>query len=353
MNKLLNHDQTRTLRGLVEQYSPSGEEKGAVQWLVQRMQEMGFEQSFSDEAGNAIGLMGVGPRQIILLGHIDTVPGKLPVYQEGDTLYGRGAVDAKAPLAAFIEAVSQTGVVKGWQFMVVGAVDEERESRGARYLAPSYKPDYAIIGEPGGWERLTLGYKGCAWAQITLQQTAAHSASGRNSVCENILAIWQQIKDNADEFNQYQEKLFDQLTLSLRKMVSGEDGFMEWAQIDLMARLPMNITPDQWYECLNTLAASAIVKPIGTPIPAYRCEKNTPLVRAFLAAIRAEEGKPGFVNKMGTSDLNIVAPFWACPMLVYGPGDSALDHTPDECISLIEFQQSVRVLQQALSYLTQ
>jgi len=64
--------------------------------------------------------------------------------------------------------------------------------------------------------------------------------------------------------------------------------------------------------------------------PPYRASKNTPLVRAFLQAIRAERLDPAFKVKSGTSDMNVVGPVWHCPILAYGPGDSSLDHTPDE-----------------------
>jgi [amino group carrier protein]-lysine/ornithine hydrolase len=91
---------------------------------------------------------------------------------------------------------------------------------------------------------------------------------------------------------------------------------------------------------------------VGYPVPAWACEKNSQLVRAFLSGIRAAGGIPAFVYKTGTADLNIVAPVWKCPALVYGPGDSALDHTPDEHISLEEYQKAVEALTGALKKLT-
>lgn len=51
---------TETLIGLVSQYSPSGQERGAVEWLVARMQALGYADAFIDGAGNAIGVMGTG-----------------------------------------------------------------------------------------------------------------------------------------------------------------------------------------------------------------------------------------------------------------------------------------------------
>ncbi|HKP30641.1 MAG TPA: M20/M25/M40 family metallo-hydrolase, partial [Gemmatimonadales bacterium] len=73
--------------------------------------------------------------------------------------------------------------------------------------------------------------------------------------------------------------------------------------------------------------------------------KETPLVAAFLRAIRAEGGQPRFVTKTGTADLNVVGPVWpTVPMAVYGPGDSALDHTPDEHVEIAEYERAIRVL---------
>ena len=50
-------------------------------------------------------LPGQPTRDIVLLGHMDTVPGDIPIRREGDVLYGRGSVDAKGPLAAFSPAL--------------------------------------------------------------------------------------------------------------------------------------------------------------------------------------------------------------------------------------------------------
>jgi len=71
-----------TLSGLLRHYSPSGQERGAVEYLVSRMQTLGYGRAFSDAAGNAVGILGAGERQMVLLGHIDTVPGEIPLRLE-------------------------------------------------------------------------------------------------------------------------------------------------------------------------------------------------------------------------------------------------------------------------------
>ena len=340
-----------TLFGLVERYSPSGEEREAVDWLVGRLQTLGYDRAWRDEAGNAVGVRGEGARQIVLLGHIDTVPGKIFPRQDGDRFFGRGAVDAKGPLAAFVDAAGRVTPASGWQIIVIGAVDEERDSTGARYVRDRYSPQFAIIGEPSRWDRVTLGYKGSAWAEVVCRTKAAHSAGQAQNASEQAVGIWEAVRTWAHGYNQGHERAFDQLLPALRGLASGSDGFEEWARLQVGVRLPPDMRPQDWYDRLQEIAHQAQVSPLGYPIPAYQAEKNTPLVRAFLAAIRAQGGKPGFVLKTGTADLNIVAPVWNCPAVAYGPGDSSLDHTPEEHLLLSEYRLAVVTLAAVLAQL--
>jgi LysW-gamma-L-lysine carboxypeptidase len=83
---------------------------------------------------------------------------------------------------------------------------------------------------------------------------------------------------------------------------------------------------------------------------AWRGDRNNPLVRSFLAGLRTVEAseKLGFVLKTGTSDMNVVGPVWQCPIVAYGPGDSSLDHTPNEHLPLDEYWKAVNVIEQTL-----
>jgi LysW-gamma-L-lysine carboxypeptidase len=232
-------------------------------------------------------------------------------------------------------------------------VEEERNSEGARFVVDQYKPDFAIIGEPNHWDRIALGYKGSAWANVIVKRQQTHTASGEETAAEIAVDIWLKIKAYVNLFNEDKKKIFDQLLLTLRGIDSDQDGFEQQAILKVGVRLPVEVSPQDWYARLNEIVkGDALVEPTGFAIPAWGCEKNTPLVRAFLSAIRSQGGEPRFVYKTGTADLNIVAPVWKCPAVVYGPGDSALDHTPNEHLSLDEYKQSVDVLTQALKHLT-
>jgi LysW-gamma-L-lysine carboxypeptidase len=351
-----------TLLGLLERYSPTGHEAAAVEYLLERMRMTGYTHTFRDEAGNAVGVRGEGPGQILLLGHIDTVPGQILVHSEVVTdpesglpitrLYGRGAVDAKGPLACFVDAAAALGTIPGWQVVVIGAVAEEGDSTGARYIVGRYRPVYTIIGEPSRWNRITLGYKGSAWARLTCRRALAHSASQAESASEAAFAAWQKLLRLAKDLNEGRSKNFEQVQLSLRGLSSGGDGFEEWAAIQVGARLPPGLPPTDWYARLAQALPGEQVEPLGFPAPAFQAEKNTPLARAFLAAIRQQQGQPGYVLKSGTADINIVAPVWGCPAVAYGPGDSSLDHTPHEHIVVEEYHQAVEALRQVLRQLT-
>ena len=347
-----------TLVGLVSQYSPSGQERGAVEWLVTRMKSLGYDNAFIDEAGNAVGVMGQGTKQVVLLGHIDTVSGEISVRVDNNVLYGRGSVDAKGPLASFTDAVAKVGAKEGWQFVVIGAVEEERDSEGARFVATQYKPDFAIIGEPNQWDRVSLGYKGSAWANVTIKRGQAHTASGEETAAEAAVETWLKIKAFGESFNADKTKVFDKLLLTLRGMDSDSNDFEQWARLKIGVRLPVEVSPEDWYRKLEEIISDSHLQGdchlerAGFPVPAWKCEKNSQLVRSFLSGIRSQGGEPRFVYKTGTADLNIVAPVWQCPAVVYGPGDSALDHTPNEHISLEEYRKAVDVLSATLEKLT-
>jgi LysW-gamma-L-lysine carboxypeptidase len=124
--------------------------------------------------------------------------------------------------------------------------------------------------------------------------------------------------------------------------------FEERATVAIDMRLPPTVDPDDLEQSVRSIAGEAAAIEVVEKLPAVRSDKNNKVVRALLAGIRLQGGAPRFAVKTGTSDMNIVAPIWQCPIVAYGPGDSALDHTPDEHIDLREYQKAIDVLEAAL-----
>jgi LysW-gamma-L-lysine carboxypeptidase len=338
-------------------YSPSGREHEAGEFLVAEMESRGFT-AYRDPVGNAIGTIGASAaaaeRTIVLLGHMDTVPGVIPVRIEGDHLYGRGAVDAKGPLATFIAAATRaSGQLGGARVMVIGAVEEEFHGKGAHYLAENMvAPDCALIGEPGGWDGITLGYKGMLTAEFRCLQPSRHRATGWPTPGEKAVDFWNCLTAYTDTLNQGESWRFHSLDADLRAIHTFGNGLQEGAEMTIGLRLPPGFSLDQLQEKMRSWAngGSEVTFPYGEP--PFQAEKNSVIVRRLLRSIRAHGGKPTFKLKTGTSDMNVVGPVWGCPIATYGPGDAAFDHTPNEHIQLTEFAKAVDVLSDVLRSLS-
>ncbi|MBW4438602.1 MAG: [LysW]-lysine hydrolase [Pleurocapsa minor GSE-CHR-MK-17-07R] len=337
---------SQLLTALVRRYSPSHHERPAVDELVGWMTAHGFR-AHVDAVGNAVGEIGAhdAAHTLMLLGHIDTFPVDLPVEERDGALYGRGTVDAKGPLCAFAEAAAAASIPDGWRVVVIGAVEEEAAtSKGARYVREHYTPDWCIIGEPSGATRVTLGYKGRIVFDYALTRPMAHTARPEPSVAALGAAFWTRIEAWCAQQNAGIESAFEQVWAHLRSINTTTDHLSETARLSVSMRLPPRLGPD------DVLAAVRGLSDEGGEFNTYgheravQSDRNSPLVRALLAAIRAGGDKPGFVLKTGTADMNVVAETWDCPIVAYGPGDSNLDHTPNEHIMLAEYQRAVGVL---------
>lgn len=122
-----------------------------------------------------------GGRTLLLCGHLDTVgveemrdPHRPRV--EGDRLYGRGAYDMKAGLAAALLACRDAAAVGLAGDVIVAAVaDEEHASLGVREVLSAVRADAAIVTEPTGLE-LVVAHKGFVWAEIAVAGRAAHGS---------------------------------------------------------------------------------------------------------------------------------------------------------------------------------
>jgi succinyl-diaminopimelate desuccinylase len=88
--------------------------------------------------------------RVVLAGHIDTVPGEIPVRVQDGALWGRGSVDAKGALVAAYCAARRFRYHPDVRVRIVGAVDEEGLSRGVAALSRDLDPEWILVGEPSG-----------------------------------------------------------------------------------------------------------------------------------------------------------------------------------------------------------
>jgi len=349
----MNND-TKLIHDMVAIRSHSGDEREVAEFLVSAMTARGMR-AHIDEAGNAVGAIGSESptaRELILLGHMDTVPGDIPVRIEetddGPVLHGRGTVDAKGPLATFIASAACAKLPKNTRLVVIGAVEEESAtSKGARFVASRYAPEACIIGEPSSWDAITLGYKGRQLFEYVRTDESSHSAGAEAPPAQHCYEWWARVLGYTNYFNCEQTLLFKKLLPTIHAINTSSDGLHETVRATVGFRLPPGFEIEAFRERVISWAEDASVEARGYE-PAYAGERTSPLARAFSRAFRERGKRPRMKHKTGTSDMNVVGPVWNCPILAYGPGDSSLDHTPIEHLHLDEYERAIGVLTEVI-----
>jgi [amino group carrier protein]-lysine/ornithine hydrolase len=344
------------LEAMVRLPSPSGAERAVAEGFVAALAPHA-DAAFVDEVGNAVAVVGRGPLRVTLLGHLDTVAGAPPVRVENGVLHGRGAVDAKGPAVALAAALARTGGVvrQALELRFIGAVEEEAPgSRGARHATLAYpRPQLLIVGEPSGWDGITLGYKGHLRMRLGAARKGAHGARDEPTASEALVTAWTRLQAWAAEATPYGgaagEGLFDRLQPALLALDSNHDGLLDRAEGLVGWRLPPAWPPVRLMAAVAELdLGSGLSWAADDGVEAVRSQRDGRLARAFRTAIRGAGGAPRPKVKTGTSDWNVVAPVWGVDTVAYGPGDAALDHTPHERLPLDELDRAVDVLGRAL-----
>jgi len=357
---------------LVSIPSPSGEEREAAERLA----------AFFRAHGRDVWLDGVGnvhapaDDAVLLTSHVDTVPGDIPIgiretepgYGDGDAgtgtgtdpddeatdgegdgddehdaerpaLWGRGSVDATGALAAMAAVAVETGV------SFLGVVGEEVDSRGALHVLENGRrePGAVVNGEPSGWDGITLGYRGLLAGTYVATSESGHTSRPENNAIQDAMDWWSRAEAEfePDEWT----PVFERVTCKPVDVEGGltEDGLSMEATMDVQFRVPPSLTIDEVRERADGQLNGGTVSWYDR-VPPVMTSPRTEVARAFRVAIRDNGGDPRLLRKTGTADMNLFAREWDCPIVSYGPGDSDLDHAPNEHLPLDEYHRSVDVL---------
>lgn len=126
---------------------------------------------------------GVGPT-LLLNGHLDTVGVAgmtIPPFEPrrvDDRVYGRGALDMKGGIAAFLAAAAALGRLGpplAGDLVVAATVDEEHGSLGMEALLADLRADAAVVCEPTGLD-VAVANRGFVWLEVETRGRAAHGA---------------------------------------------------------------------------------------------------------------------------------------------------------------------------------
>ncbi len=329
-----------------------------------------------------------------LNGHFDVVPpgGGWTVDPFGGEvrdgrIYGRGACDMKAGIAAAVyaaEAIRRAGVDVPGSIEISGTVDEESGGfAGMAWLArqgwvSAERTDAVIIPEPLNVDRICIGHRGVYWFEITTRGRIGHGSMpflGVNAI-EHMGVILERLRNELGPVLAARvtaipvvPPLARHATLNVNGIAGGQPvgGIQtpcvaDWCTAvfdrrflleedfertkgeiqDLLARVAAE-TPNLMYELRDLM----VVHPVRTP-PA------SPVIGALERSIARVLGRPAVhVASPGTYDHKHVDRIAGIPHCVaYGPGILDLAHQPDEWCGIDDLINATKVLALAILELT-
>lgn len=355
------------LKNTLDIYTPSRSESQLANYLKDICMDLGFEQANIDSVGNMVAIRGNGDPIILLCGHMDTVPGIVPVRHEGDYMYGRGASDAKAPLVSMLLAAADIPKQDG-TIVFAAVVDEEGNATGIKNLVKdaTLKPHYAIFGEPSGIENITISYKGRLEIRLLCDvDNSAHASApwlALNAIDE-AYKVWNALKKVFEENDmENSTNKADLVSYSLTEISGGSSHNVtpQKCRMTIDIRIPNRKTCDNVLEVIDTRISEIQGKLNGVRIK-YRVEDKTepfeanissPLVRALvLSVLDHRKKRPLLLKKTGTGDMNILGNVLNIPVVTYGPGDPHSSHTIDERVFIPDYLAGIEVYKNALLHM--
>ena len=321
---------------LLRAYSPTGRERDAERVIVEVARDLGLE-AYSDNVGNVIASKGDGGC-VMLLGHYDTVPGKLRVNVRKGTVSGRGAVDAKGPLAAMLVAAS----ISERPVEVAAVVGEEGDSRGVRELLKGELPPYVIVGEPTNTVGIAIEYRGGAKLLLKCKASGGHSSSPGDSAIEKLISCLGGMYESL--------RGLDGVSLRVTRIKGGEcDNVLpRRAECTLDLRFSMGYSLQEILERIKIEDGCDII--LKGSVDPVSVRPTDPVPRALARAIITSGAKPILLKKLGSSDMNYILKY-VKSSAAYGPGDSSLAHTDGERIHSRDLEFSVAVYKKAVEAL--
>lgn len=349
-------------------FLPSGDphagEQRVARFLQARARSVGLECEYMPVLpGRSNLLLRLAPKQkprrrILLAPHLDTVggldvPGNLftPVLKD-ERLFGRGACDTKGSVAAMFStlcAVARDQPPAETEIIFAGLADEESGQAGSRRLAADgFRADLAIVGEPTRLKVVTA-HKGVLWLRLITTGKAAHGARpelGRNAVHTMARIVDVLETTYARQLRSREHPLLGHATINVGAINGGTQPNIVPSQctISLDRRtLPGERDAAVCNEIKTLLNAKRLSPKFeslqGGPCGPLETPATLPLVAQFMrvARQRAPVGVDFFSDAAVLSAGGI-------PSVLFGPGDIAQAHTPDEWISIASLEKAERLL---------
>lgn len=301
--------------------------------------------------------------ELALVGHTDTVPYD-PNWVEATTLverdgklYGRGACDTKAFIAAALSAVHAVDRKSLRRpLALIFTADEEIGLVGAKHLAEArpLKARYSIVGEPTSLQPMRAG-KGYCLAEIIVRGREGHSAYpalGASAIFR-AARLLTRIETIAEDIKPETHSAFDPpyTTLNVglihggtaKNVIPGECRFtLEWRPIPGQA-------PDRVLDLLRlALAEVKLDQGFDCEVAANRADSGfeAPNDSRLVKTLEKLTGKRAGTVAFGTEAAQMIA--LGAEAVVMGPGDIRTAHQTNEFVPIDELERSVVILKNVI-----
>jgi acetylornithine deacetylase len=299
---------------------------------------------------------------VMLNAHLDTVgvAGMDAPFQprvDGDRLYGRGAYDMKASLAAIMLASRSLARQEGTRgdVIVTAVADEEYASAGTRALLRTLKADAAIVTEPTGL-RVCLAHKGFSWMAIETRGVAAHGSKpdlGVDAIGHAGRVLVELERLGGDLAGREPHPLLGNGSVHASLIEGGQElsSYPESCRLQLERRTLPGDTPDsvagEIHRVLEHLgAADASFHATCEQIlwrDAFEVDPYSPIVRTLAAQVDSVLGSPPeFYGDTAWMDAALLSAA-GIPTVVFGPGGSGA-HAAIEWASIDQTAMCAEIL---------
>lgn len=339
-------EEVNLLKDIIKIYSPSENEKEISDFLFNFIKNKNLDVE-QDTEWNIISKIGSGSPHILLTSHMDTVSGELPFRIEGNRIYGRGACDAKSPLAALLSVFIRFKDKKFKGTLIFAGVtgEEAPNSRGTLELMKKIKADYIFLGEPGSFDGITIGYKGRLLLKLLFKGKASHSSAEEENPIQKFIDFSNKVSNLHKGKN-----LFESLSFSPTSIFAESESNVvpNECKVTIDFRVPPGLPYQEVLKEIKHLIDGEIELVEG--VDGVITSKNNVLVKTLVKTIRENGFSPKYKKKTGSSDMNLLVRLTE-NIVTYGPGDSSLDHTDMEYIDTNEYLKSIDILETAISEL--
>lgn len=322
-------------------------------------------------------------KSFLLNGHLDTVPAgdgwsldPFAAEIKGNYMYGRGATDMKAGLAASLMAfvrLKRKGCPFAGEVIFTGVGDEEYHGQyGTKWLlANGLTADFAMCCEPTNLE-LCLGNRGLLMVDVVVKGKSSHG--GRPNLGKNAISLANKIICGLEQINlegNRNDRFIDPVgSLSVvgmhggdrinvipdrcvfyidRRLMPGEKSDDAIRQIEAVITSVTGITPDRGKDNGSEILISPEVWH-----EAFWMPESHPFVFRCISVYRSHFGtEPVIEGKSAGTDASHLVSLGKIPTVIFGPGDYRESHTVDEKVELSQLVQATAYYTQLLEAVLQ